>query len=240
MTLTLVFAEAALELVPREIVNHPSIFAHAKRRGKKADEILLDVSYHHAAMRPFERFEKRGRPDIIHFSVLEALGSPLNKEGELETWIHTVKDEVIRVAARTRLPRNYDRFVSLMEQLLKERQVPPKGEALLQAEPLPLDQLVERIGPTKLIGLSTLGRPATLEEICGSLLKEKKPAIMLGGFAGGHFAERNAALCDEMFRMDREALDSWVVTSRTIYEYERVMKGFHKRRLISHIAKKRQ
>jgi rRNA small subunit pseudouridine methyltransferase Nep1 len=240
MVLSIVLADSAIEPVPKEIANHPAIRAHARRRGKGPEEILLDVSYHHSAMKPFERFEKRGRPDITHFSALEALGSPLNKDGKLETWIHTVKDEAIRINPETRLPRNYERFVSLMEQLLKERQVPPNGKVLLEAEALSLEQLVERIQPTKLIALSTLGKPTMLEDACVDLAKEKKPAIMIGGFARGHFTEQDVSLCDGMFRIDRDALDSWVVTSRTIYEYERTLKGFHKSRLAGHTSTKQQ
>jgi len=31
-------------------------------------------------MKKLRESEKRGRPDIVHFALLEALGSPLNKE----------------------------------------------------------------------------------------------------------------------------------------------------------------
>ncbi len=239
MVLSIVLAEAALELIPREIADHPAIRAHARRKGKEPEEILLDVSYHHSAMRPFERFEKRGRPDIIHFSALEALGSPLNKDGKLQTWIHTMKDEVIQIDPATRLPRNYERFSSLIEQLLKERQVPPNGKPLLETEVLSLEQLVKRIQPTKLFALSTLGKPAMLEDVCSDLAKEKNPAIIIGGFPRGHFTEQHVSLCDGMFQIDRDALDSWVVTSRTIYEYERMLKGFHKSRLAVRASKAR-
>jgi rRNA small subunit pseudouridine methyltransferase Nep1 len=232
MVLTLVFAEAALELVPREIAKHPSVMSQARRKGKKPDDILLDVSYHHAAMKPYDKYEKRGRPDIAHFSLLEALGSPLNQEGRLETWVHTVQDEAIRIDPETRLPRNYDRFVSLMEQLLRGKQVPPDGPALLQAETLPLGKLIQKIQPTKLVGLSTLGERVTLEEICNKLAGGRRPAIMVGAFARGHFAVQNASRCDQVFCIDKAPLESWIVTSRAIYEYECALAGFHEGRLI--------
>ncbi len=231
MPLTLILAEAALELVPESIAEHPSVVAHAERRGRKPNEILLDVSYHYAAMRGLKQFEKRGRPDIVHFSILEALGSPLNKEGQLETWIHTIQDEVIRIDSKTRVPRNYDRFVSLIEQLFREKRVPPKGEPLLQIDASPLQTLIDRTRPTKLIALSTLGQPSTFEEICRSLAESDRPAVMMGCFARGHFTERNIKLADQVFSVDKEPLDSWVVTSRIIYEYECALKDFHKSRL---------
>jgi len=229
--LTLILAEAALELVPESIADHPSVLAHAERKGRKPNELLLDVSYHYAAMKGLKQFEKRGRPDIVHFSILEALGSPLNREGQLKTWIHTVQDNVIEIDSKTRVPRNYDRFVGLMEQLFREGQIPPRGQHLLRVDPSPLQALVERIRPTRLVALSTLGQPSTFDEICKSLTETERPAVMIGCFARGHFTERNIMLADGVFRVDREPLDSWVVTSRIIYEYECALKDFHKSRL---------
>jgi len=153
MPLNLILAEAALELVPKDLLEHSSVIAHAKRKRRRPNETILDRNYHHSAMKPSERFEKRGRPDIVHFSALEALGSPLNREGQLQTWIHTVQDEVIQVDPKTRLPRNYDRFVSLMEQLLVERRVPPQGAPLLSVKTMSLTELIERIRPTEMIAL---------------------------------------------------------------------------------------
>lgn len=231
MPLDLILAEAAVELVPEGMLNHPSVLAHAKRRGRKPNETLLDVSYHYAAMKELRQSDKRGRPDIVHFSLLEALGSPLNREGQLETWIHTVQDRVIRIDPKTRLPRNYDRFVGLMEQLFTEGRVPPQGKPLIQVETSSLRALVERIQPTSLIALSTIGQPSTLEEICRNLAQTDKPAVMIGCFARGHFAEQNLKLANRVFSIDKEPLDSWIVTSRIIYEYECSLRDFHKCRL---------
>jgi len=87
--LQLVFVEAALELVPPEILGHPSVRRNAKRRGKRPEETLLDRSLHHFAMDRLPDSEKRGRPDIIHFCLLEAMGSPLNRAGLLRVWMST-------------------------------------------------------------------------------------------------------------------------------------------------------
>ncbi|RLG20801.1 hypothetical protein DRN72_04605 [Methanosarcinales archaeon] len=56
---------------------------------------LLDSSYHHKAMRMLENPDKRGRPDIVHFCLLEALGSPLNVDGKLSTVVHTYDGKII-------------------------------------------------------------------------------------------------------------------------------------------------
>ena len=64
--------------------------------------------------------EKRGRPDIVHFTLLEALGSPLNLEGLLKIYVHTYSGYVIDVRPEVRLPRDCNRFSGLMEQLFQE------------------------------------------------------------------------------------------------------------------------
>jgi len=101
---------------------------NAKRRGKKPAETLLDRSLHHAAMKGLPNSQKRGRPDIVHFCLLEALGAPLNRERGLRVWVHTIGGYAIEVAPEAKLPRDCSRFNSLMEQLFVEGRVPPKGE----------------------------------------------------------------------------------------------------------------
>ena len=49
--LSLVIAESALELVPLELQKHNSVIASARRFNKKPSEILLDISWHFAAMK---------------------------------------------------------------------------------------------------------------------------------------------------------------------------------------------
>ena len=142
--LTLILAESALETVPERLWTYRSVQRYAKLRRKPPQFILLDRSYHHAAMRRLEQSEKRGRPDIVHFALLEALGSPLNKEGLLQVYVHTIGDHVIKVEPTTRLPRNYNRFVSLIEQLFEYEKIPPKSteKALLIIRRQTLSQLI--------------------------------------------------------------------------------------------------
>ena len=46
--ISLVISEAALETIPVNIIDHPSVTNHARKLGKRPSEILLDRSYHHA------------------------------------------------------------------------------------------------------------------------------------------------------------------------------------------------
>lgn len=229
MALTLIIAESALEPIPQEIWGHPVIRRFSRRKGKPPRLLLLDRSYHHHAMRGLPASEKRGRPDIIHFCLLEALGSPLNREGLLRTYVHTINNCVVYVEPDVRLPRNFNRFVGLIEDLFEHGRVPPSGRPLLSLEEKTLRDLMRELKPTYTIIFDTSGRAGTLEEIASRLVREDRPAVLIGGFPHGEFTEETMSLADESVCVDPEVLEAWVVVSRIIYEYERAI-GLAKRR----------
>ena len=223
--LTLILAESALETVPERLWTHRAIQRYTKLRRKPPQFILLDRSYHHAAMRRLEQNEKRGRPDIVHFALLEALGSPLNKEGLLQVYVHTIGDNVIRVEPTTRLPRNYNRFVSLIEQLFEYEKIPPQPteKALLTIKRRTLPQLIREIKPSYVLAFSRIGKPQTLEEAVSKLTGENRPVVIVGGFPHGHFSETTVRLANDVVSIDSEMLETWTVTSRIMYEFERAV-----------------
>jgi len=230
MELVLILAESAVELVPPELTKHPSILKLAKKRGKKPSEILLDRSYHHAAMRSIKDAEKRGRPDIVHTTLLESLGTPLNREGLLQTYVHSVDNRVVEIDSNVRLPVNYDRFVGLLEQLYAVGRVPEADEPLLAIRKQTLNQLLGEIKPSTTVAFTTLGEYKDLGRLCEELAKERKPAILIGGFPRGHFSKETLDLADRAVRIDKEALEAWVVASRAVYAYELAI-GLPKQRL---------
>ncbi len=221
--MTLILAEAALETVPRGLWRHPAIRSYSRRRKKLPQYLLLNRSYHHAAMKRLEEDEKRGRPDIVHFALLEALGSPLNREHLLRTYVHTIKNYVITVNRETRLPRNYDRFVGLIEQLFKLGRVPSTGQTLLKLEPKTLPQLLREISATHVVAFSRKGSPQTLGEVVSRLSAEERPVVIIGAFPHGHFTETTIKFADEIICIDPEMLEAWTMISRVIYEYERAI-----------------
>ena len=224
--LTLIIAESALETIPESLWNHPTIKKLSKTRQRPPSQIILDRSYHHTAMKNLENNEKRGRPDIVHFALLEALGSPLNKEKQLATYVHTLSDFTIQINNETRLPRNYNRFVNLMEQLFETHRVPPNKneQPLITLKQQTLTQLVkEDAKPSRVLVLTRAGKPQTLEDTISSLAKTDKACVLVGGFPKGHFTKTAAELADETLCIDSEMLETWTVVSRTVYEYERAL-----------------
>lgn len=220
--LNLIFVEAALEPVPKSIVNHPSVRRDAKRRGKKPSEVLLDRSLHHAAMKGLPKAHKRGRPDIVHFCLLQALGSPLNLEGGLRVWVQTIGGYILEIDPETRLPRDYNRFKGLMEQLFKEGQIPPQASnPLLRLRRMDLRDLLERLGATYVVALTSHGRSGNLEELCERLMKEKRPVVFIGAYPIGEMERVSLSLVDEAISIYPKVLEAWIVTSRLIYQYEK-------------------
>jgi len=229
--LTIVFAESALETIPEQLWRRSAIRKYAEKKGKHPRFLILDRSYHHAAMMQLGGNEKKGRPDIVHFSLLEALGSPLNREGMLRLYVHTLSNDVIFVDQKTRLPRNYNRFLGLMEQLFELGRIPPESPSLLiLTKNVSLPQLVTDLKPDRTIVFSQDGAPRTMEQAVYEFVDKKNPLAIVGGFPHGTFSEEVMKLADYVISVDRDTLEAWTVTARIIYEYEALI-GLPARRL---------
>jgi rRNA small subunit pseudouridine methyltransferase Nep1 len=214
--LTLILADAELELVPPALAGHPSVRTSAKRRGRSPAEILLDSSLHHPALRKFPEGERRGRPDIAHLFTLLCLDSVLNMQGQLRTIIHTRNDDVIRLASETRIPKNYPRFVGLLEDLFQKGAV-PEGQPLLTLERgVPLEKLL--LGcPAPRWAFSETGERVDLWSELAPLGSDLTAVV--GGFPHGDFRSPVARLCDRIVSIHDEPLRAWTVTSEILVAY---------------------
>lgn len=226
MTLTVVLADAAMQIVPDEIRSHPQIRQYADRRGKVPEEVLLDRAFHHSAMKRLSRSrqrappEKMGRPDIVHNTLLQILETPLNWEKHLRVLVHTQDERIITVNPSIRLPKNYTRFVGLIEQLFKEGRVPQDGEPLLTVDRTPIQQVIEKIAPEKTVGFSTLGKPKLLRNVANTIVGFRDPLIFIGAFPRGHFSTEIRRALQDTYRVDSRSLDAWVVAGRLVYDFE--------------------
>lgn len=220
--LHIILVEAAVETIPSQIARHPSVIKDAERRKRKPETILLNRSIHHHAMHGLIENNKRGRPDITQICLLGAMSTPLNKMGELKLWAHTVGGYSIDIASETRLPRDCNRFNSLMEQLFSIGKVPPNEEiSLMTVNLISLKELLEKIKPDITIALSSQGRPSNLEKVCGIISNHENSVILIGAFPHGQMRKDTLSLADETISIHHEPLDAWIVVSRLIYEFEK-------------------
>lgn len=221
--LTIILAESELEVMPGELVNHPLIVSFAHQRRKQPEKILLDSNYHHVAMKDLSDGRRRGRPDIIHLFLLTALESIANKKGQLKIIIHTRNDDVIYVNPETRIMRNYDRFVGLIEQLFEKKVVRSQEQTLLELkQKVPLNKIIEELKADKIIAFSEEGKATNLHNYFKELKKHKKEniACIVGGFPSGAFQSDIKSIVDEIVSIHPEMLVAWAVASEIIVNYE--------------------
>jgi rRNA small subunit pseudouridine methyltransferase Nep1 len=220
--LTMVLAEAELELMPPELCRHPAVIAYAKQRDKPPAHILLDSNYHHAAMTTLPEGRRRGRPDITHLFLLTALESLANKQGQLNVLIHTRNDQMITVSSKTRIMRNYERFLGLMEQLFQTHVVPDDAHALLRLhENISLHQIVEQQHADHVIAFSKNGTSVKLPEYFKTLKKQKKNHLLciIGGFPSGEFHTDMKTITTDTISLFPEMLPAWTVASEILVNY---------------------
>ncbi len=215
----MILAESALELVPKELQNHNSVLAYSKKMGKKPSKVILDISWHFAAMKGIKNEIKRGRPDLVHFCLLECCTIPLYFEKKLHVYVHTIDDKVIFVGDNVRLPKSYHRFVGLIEKLYSEKKIELDSKKLLEIKDMTFGDLVDAIGAKKVIGFSTRGQTSSYDKIAADVGRDS--CIVIGGFSKGHFSDEILKKIDNLVSVDKNPLEAHVVISRLLYECEK-------------------
>lgn len=217
--LSLVIAESALELVPSELQNHNSVLASARRFNKKPSEILLDVSWHFTAMKGIKDEIKRGRPDLIHFCLLEVCSIPLYFENKIRVFVHTIDNKVIFIGKGVRLPKSYHRFAGLMEKLYSRGTIEEYNKKLLEIKKIDFASLIGEIKPKKTLGLSRKGSSLSYQEVAQEI--DDGTCIVVGGFSKGQFSDKIKKHLDKILSVDRNPLEAHIIISRLLYEYEK-------------------
>jgi rRNA small subunit pseudouridine methyltransferase Nep1 len=220
-----VIAEAAIELVPQTLRNHPSIKNHCKRIGRDSNEILLDISYHHKAMveQNIEQWWKRGRPDIVHFDLIEALSTPLFKQKKLQVYVSTFDNKLIILNQELRIPKNYFRFERLMVSIFNNYKKKKSPNLIELRENVDFKDLIDKIiRPDLVLGLSIKGIQAKVYDILrkNAVDDSRKYCFVVGGFQRGHFSEAVSRTCDSVYSISPYSLESHVVIARLLYECE--------------------
>ena len=216
-TLHLIIAESALETIPKEIINHPQILKDAKRRGKDPRFMILDRSRHHEAMKNLKDSHKRGRPDIVYLSLQVTQYTPMNSAGLLRTYIHTIDNKVIFIDPTTRIPRNYNNFIGLIEQLYKLSRVPPTGKPLLTLRNMNLKELIDYINPSVVILLDDVkGIEITFRDLVNQIINLEYPCVIVGGFPHGEFSEFTYSIVDKVYKIGKNVYSTFLIISKLI------------------------
>ena len=219
--ISLILSESSLELVPSELKHHPSVISHARKLGKYPSEILLDNSWHFAAMKGIENEMKRGRPDLVHFSILEATTIPLYLQNKMKLYVHTLDDKVISFGKNVHIPKSYHRFEGVIEKLYQEKEITTNDDVLLEIEEKTFSELLDEINPSKVFGFSTKGTKSTYEKIAKEITDDA--CIIVGGFQKGHFSDSVQSKITDLYSVGDESFEGHVVVARMLYEYEKTI-----------------
>ena len=219
--ISLILAESSLELIPSELEHHPSVISHARKLDKYPTEILLDNSWHFAAMKRIENEMKRGRPDLVHFSILEATAIPLYLQNKMKLYVHTLDDKVISFGKNVHIPKSYHRFAGVIEKLYQEKEITTKDDVLLEIEEKTFSELLDEINPSKVLGFSTKGANSTYEKIAKDMPDDA--CIVIGGFQKGHFSDLIENKITDLYSVGDESFEGHVIVARMLYEYEKTI-----------------
>ena len=223
--LTIILAESSLELIPESMYNHPSVISYSKKFRKDPSNTLLDNSWHFAAMKGIENEIKRGRPDLIHLTLLSICTTPAFYERKFEVYVHTINNKVITINNNIRLPKSYHRFQGLIEQLFVQKSIRSSSDdqTLMEIEDSSMSQLISDLNPSQIIGLTTKGHGVTTFDRLAKQITDGM-CVIIGGFQKGHFGvETDKIIGEQSFSIGTESLEAHVVANRLVYEYEKTI-----------------
>ncbi|MGA1819772.1 MAG: 16S rRNA methyltransferase [Thermoplasmatota archaeon] len=235
--LTLLLVDSELELVPKEYWSHPAVVQNARKRKKKPSMVLLDSSLHHSIFRDKEEKNRRGRPDIVHQFLLLGLDSILNTQGRLSLFVHTRNDELVVVDPATRLPKNYNRYSGLFEELFNTGSVPAGSDPLIRLlRNMDLRSSVDHIlsaSPvgrdlTRIILLHPDGDRTESWEAFGQLIGHENAEhviCLVGGFSSGDLRSSLEGIPDRRIALPGGTLKVWTVVSELLVGFRAGITG---------------
>lgn len=153
---------------------------------------------------------------------MNSIYTPLFLQDDLQIFIHTRDDKVITIGKGARLPKSYQRFVNLIEQLYQQKTIVSEGNVLLESRQETFSDLINRLKPKKVIGLSRIGDRSSFGGIAEAL--PEGGCLVVGGFPRGHFNIRAVKTMDSLLSVHELPQEAHVVIARSIYEIEKTSK----------------
>ena len=218
MPIIIILVECGLEIIPKNIRNHPAV--KKNRSSSIYSSQLLDNALHFSAMKNLRNKEKRGRPDISHLCLLNALGSVLNKSGNLELYLHTVNNKIFKFNPEIRIARNYNRFKGLIAKLIIDGMIEVEDKMLIAPVSENLDELIKSFNSPKIDIFSHKGKNVEYFDSLSSLDLSENYIAIVGGFQKATFTDEILKLANRIISISQYSLDAWVVISKIINMYE--------------------
>ncbi len=215
--LTLFFVDSELETIPEEMWKDDAVTQLSKKRKKKPGNLLLDSSLLHRSIDAYfpSSSKRRGRPDIFHILLNVLNSSIINILGELSVFIHTRNDILIKVNPETRIPKSYNRFAGLMEQLFELGEIRSSEDVLFSTEKKSAIESIKSYGSGKV----TVMWPSGEHVSRNNLVEARDQTFVIGGFTSGDYISDLSHIGRRVSIFDQE-LTIWTVAGEIIAAYE--------------------
>ena len=92
---------------------------------------------------------------------------------------------------------------------------------LLSIKDQTFSELIKALNPSKIVGLSTKGKPSSVAKVAKDLSDDS--CIVIGGFQKGHFSDKVENNFSNLISVGKTSLEAHVITSRVLYEYEKTI-----------------
>jgi len=97
------------------------------------------------------------------------------------------------------------------------------GESLMWLSKATLRDQLEREAPSRIIALTRQGEKSSFPDVAAILSDEVSPTLFIGAYPKGPMSQDLLELADDIYSVYPRALEAWTVTSRIIYEYEKLI-----------------
>jgi len=217
-----ILEDASIELVPKKFQARDSCKLVESRFGIPPENQILDDNFHHDIVERLPEKEKRGRPDVVHFALLDIMGTPAYRENMILPIIHTINQEVIRIGEGVRPPRTEMRFNGVMSKILRNEMGKIEKDLFQYDDPMDTKKLIRTLSAEEVYVLSASGVRKDLTQFVSKVTSsDREVSWIVGGFAKGHFSEKTKQVANEMISISNYELPAHIVTSRLSYEIEK-------------------
>jgi rRNA small subunit pseudouridine methyltransferase Nep1 len=108
-----------------------------------------------------------------------------------------------------------------MEKLFVDKVIRADDQKLFEIQNMSFADLVDKIDPDQVIGLSSEGKKSSYGEVVKMCTDDT--CLVIGGFPKGEFFDSTKKSIDSIYSVDENPLEAHVVVARTLYEYEKTI-----------------
>ena len=185
---------------------------------------ILDRNFHPKIVNSLKDSEKRGRPDVVHFAILDVTSTPVFEIGLIELLVRTRQGICIKVNEGTRPPRTLQRFCGVTAKLLTGSSGKKETDLFTVKRERSFAKVLDDFKIEKVISLSSQGSIGLIRDLAiEEARRDQKTAWVVGGFPFGHFSDEVIEKSDMVVSISNKTLPAHVVTARLCYELEQAL-----------------